>query len=296
VADALDHSLIVRSGLLDLPYYSRQAGLAFRSETEAASHYDREGWRAGHSPSRLFDTRFYLKRNADVRDGGMNPLLHYLRAGRREGRRPRIGRTLLADRPEAPAPDRWRVLAENARALSSEPPLDTPDCVDVVVPVYKGRADTLACLESVLASSNRTSFRLVVIEDASPDAELVEDLQRIAGLGLIVLLHNETNRGFVETANRGFGLSAERDVLLLNADTLVHGDWLDRIRSHALRSGRVATVTPMSNNATILSYPYAPGNNNQQLELGDGELDGLFARANADQSAPSRPGSASASM
>jgi hypothetical protein len=38
--------------------------------------------------NRVFDTQFYLAQSPDVRAAGMNPLLHYLRYGAAEGRKP----------------------------------------------------------------------------------------------------------------------------------------------------------------------------------------------------------------
>ncbi|WP_049974310.1 glycosyltransferase [Azospirillum sp. B4] len=66
---------------------------------------------------------------------------------------------------------------------------------------------------------------------------------------------NPGNLGFVRTVNRGMALHVDRDVVLLNADTLVHGDWLRRIAAVAYSADDIGTVTPLSNDATILSYP-----------------------------------------
>ena len=38
--------------------------------------------------SGLFDERFYLDQNADVRDAGLDPVLHYVTSGHIEGRDP----------------------------------------------------------------------------------------------------------------------------------------------------------------------------------------------------------------
>ncbi len=106
--------------------------------------------------------------------------------------------------------------------------------VDVIVPVYRGLADTRLCVESVLASSCRTPYRLVVINDCSPEPEVTAWLrERAAGDDRILLLENEENLGFVGTVNRGMALSGNNDVLLLNSDTEVANDWLDRIRQAA---------------------------------------------------------------
>lgn len=128
--------------------------------------------------------------------------------------------------------------------------------VDVIVPVYKGLADTQRCILSALASHCRTPWRLVVINDASPEPAVTEWLREIAAREQrIVLLENSENLGFVGTVNRGMSLSKDADVLLLNSDTEVANDWLDRICAAAYRDSRTGTVTPFSNNATICSYP-----------------------------------------
>lgn len=127
--------------------------------------------------------------------------------------------------------------------------------VDVVVPVYRGREETLACLRSVFAAEDTTPREVVVIDDASPDADLVSDLTALAAEGRITLLRNPRNLGFPATVNRGLALHPDRDAVLLNADTLVAGPWLERLRAAALSAPDVGTVTPLSNDATILSYP-----------------------------------------
>jgi GT2 family glycosyltransferase/glycosyltransferase involved in cell wall biosynthesis len=129
-----------------------------------------------------------------------------------------------------------------------------PRPVDVVVPVYRGRDETLACLDSVFASTNRWS-RVVVVNDRSPDVGLMKELQRLAARGRIHLLHHPENRGFPSAANTGIRFGPNRDVTLLNSDTLVPKNWLERLRQIAYSAPDIGTVTPLSNDATIVSYP-----------------------------------------
>lgn len=49
-------------------------------------HYLQDGWRRGLNPSAAFDTDQYLGANPDVAESGINPLLHFVRHGRAEGR------------------------------------------------------------------------------------------------------------------------------------------------------------------------------------------------------------------
>lgn len=129
--------------------------------------------------------------------------------------------------------------------------------VDILVPVYKGREATLECVDSVIrhASRNRTRYNLIVLDDASPDTELVAALQKRARQGKLRYLRHPANLGFIRNMNRGMALHPEHDVVWLNADTRVHGDWLDRLRSAAYSAEDIASVTPWSNNGELMSFP-----------------------------------------
>ena len=49
-------------------------------------HFVNHGWKKGFSPSRGFDTAYYLMKNDDVRLSQLNPLYHYLKHGQSERR------------------------------------------------------------------------------------------------------------------------------------------------------------------------------------------------------------------
>lgn len=80
-----DIALLEASELMQAEWYLRQYPDAARS-AGAAEHYLRAGARLLHDPGPSFSTRRYLRANPDVATAGMNPLLHYLRYGRKEGR------------------------------------------------------------------------------------------------------------------------------------------------------------------------------------------------------------------
>lgn len=156
------------------------------------------------------------------------------------------------------------------------------DTVDIIVPVYRGLDDTRRCIEAVLASPCKTPWRLVVINDASPEPEVTAWLRQASSAdSRILLLENEQNLGFVGTVNRGMALADRHDVLLLNSDTEVANDWLDRLQRAAYSDVRVASVTPFSNNATICSYPRFCEDNELPPQIDTPRLDALFAATNA---------------
>jgi glycosyltransferase involved in cell wall biosynthesis/predicted nucleic acid-binding Zn-ribbon protein len=76
---------IANSGLFDEGTYAGADAAKAMSITPIA-HYLRQGEAAGFSPSALFDPGFYKARYPDVAHQVSNLLLHYIAAGRREGR------------------------------------------------------------------------------------------------------------------------------------------------------------------------------------------------------------------
>ena len=121
-----------------------------------------------------------------------------------------------------------------------------------------GRDRTLACIRSVLASLPADA-RCIVVEDASPETGLIAALQGLAERGRIVLRRQPRNRGFPATANAGIRAAGERDVILLNSDTLVPPGWIERLAAAAYSAADIGTATPFSNDATVFSYPREDG-------------------------------------
>jgi glycosyltransferase involved in cell wall biosynthesis len=126
--------------------------------------------------------------------------------------------------------------------------------VDVVIPVYRGRDATLACIASVCAHRD-TGERIIVIADGSPERELLAALAVLADQGAIILQAEAINRGFPGAANIGLRLAVGHDVVLLNADTIVTPGWLAGLRAAVYSAPDIGTATPLSNDATIFSYP-----------------------------------------
>lgn len=239
---------------------------------DPVTHYASHGWKEGRDPTELFWTAYYVRTNPDLALSGTNPFFHYLRFGRAEGRKPNP----LGNRkwPTTRAPD-----AAEWDGVTAAAPLDAARVV-VVVPVYKGYDETLRALHAVLTEAQSAPFALLVLNDCSPDPRLTDDLRALAGRGLFTYHENAANLGFVGTINRALEMTGARDVILLNSDTIVFGDWIDRLLAHAARDPRIGTITPFSNNATICSYPDSARNNTVALECSPRALDAAAAAAN----------------
>ena len=87
VQDAMRNQMKVAA--FDSAYYARSVeSLGVARPKDPLAHFINVGVHVGLNPHPLFDVKWYLEQNADVRKAGLNPLHHYLRNGDREGRSP----------------------------------------------------------------------------------------------------------------------------------------------------------------------------------------------------------------
>jgi GT2 family glycosyltransferase/glycosyltransferase involved in cell wall biosynthesis len=284
------------SACFDPSYYRVRYPDVERSGIDPLAHFLLFGGREGRQPDAVFDVQYYLANNPDVAVAGANPLIHFLRSGWKEGRRPNPlfdagfyaqNHTLegnpyvdyVVRRRRGERPKGWVsfALSWQSYQVATQQTVENKAkaTIDVIVPVYSGLAETRACLESLLAGKCRTAHQVVLINDQSPDPTLGGYLREMAEAHGWVLLENSGNLGFAGSVNRGLELHPDRDVVLLNNDTKVANDWLDRLAAAAY-AGRTGTVTPFSNQATICSYAMREGDSVE-------ELDRIFRQVNARQ-------------
>ncbi len=126
--------------------------------------------------------------------------------------------------------------------------------MDVIIPVYGAPQSVERCLDSVFRYTDLSRHRLVVVVDGDPnfDSDQLRTGDREAAE--VLVLEQAVNRGFVASVNHGMAAS-DRDVVLLNSDTVVTRHWLDKLQRAACSSPLIASVTPFSNHATICSLP-----------------------------------------
>ncbi|MFC5446842.1 glycosyltransferase family 2 protein [Paenibacillus aestuarii] len=98
--------------------------------------------------------------------------------------------------------------------------------VSIIIVNYNTRELTLQCLQSVFTSTTSYSYEVILIDNASRDhtlqavAEQYPQVTRIA---------NEHNVGFSRANNQGMRIANGRYVLLLNSDTVVQIDTLEKM-------------------------------------------------------------------
>ena len=154
--------------------------------------------------------------------------------------------------------------------------------VDVIVPVYNQTEYVDNLLASLSVAQNLTPVEIIVIDDCSTEHSTIDTLNSYAESVAITLLKNQENMGFTRTVNRGMACHRDRDVVLLNSDTLVHGNWLDRMAACAYSGPSIATVNPLTSQygSHISCYPGLTKKFDGVLELSGKELSDICVQFN----------------
>lgn len=132
----------------------------------------------------------------------------------------------------------------------------TRKSVDIIIPIYNAFDDLKKCIESIKKYTDLSLDRVICINDCSTDERIVPYLEEQSKPNKgIYFINNEKNKGFSNNVNKGMSQSDERDVILLNSDTIVTERWVDKIYACAYSKSEIGTVTPLSNCATLCSVP-----------------------------------------
>lgn len=128
--------------------------------------------------------------------------------------------------------------------------------IDIIICVHNALEDVRHCLESVQKYTSEP-FSIIIVDDGS-DLPAKEFLQSFAALERrCKLIRNDDAKGYTLAANIGMRQSTSPYLILLNSDTIVGPEWVDRM-VRAMESdsnGKIGVVGPLSNTASWQSIP-----------------------------------------
>jgi GT2 family glycosyltransferase len=135
----------------------------------------------------------------------------------------------------------------------------------IVIPLYRSPSLVKALERNLLeraAELAECNSTVLFINDSPDDEELEKNLQQavltLSPLLDVKVLRNESNQGFVRSANRGLQwcLENDADALLLNSDALLADGCVSELRRVSSIDPMIGVVCPRSNNATLCSLPF----------------------------------------
>lgn len=106
--------------------------------------------------------------------------------------------------------------------------------VTILIPTYGKWAFTRRCLHSIRNSElAEIQYEVVVLDDFAPERSFWKLRRLFKGVRFVQLTEN---LGFTKAVNYGLTLRNSRQVVLLNNDTVVHGEWLKALLQTGSRS------------------------------------------------------------
>ncbi|MBD9559605.1 glycosyltransferase family 2 protein [Ensifer sp. ENS03] len=195
----------------DCEHYVRQiADWSKQQGYTPLQHFLDVGVHIGANPNSDFDVNYYLRVNHDVRDDGINPFVHFIVHGQKEGRPHQDPSRKRRTREQGLS------AAESATLGTSLRSPTTP--ISVVIPTYNRvqvLAETLACCFSL---GSKPEIEFIIINDGSTDgtADFLNDLK--GRMSNVEVIHT-SNGGPGSARNLGVA-RARHDVVLFMGDDI----------------------------------------------------------------------------
>jgi len=198
--------------LFNVGYYLKNNTDVRLSGVDPLIHYLYFGFKEGRKPDPSFDGDYYLRTYQDVKD--LNPLVHYSLYGINEGRR-----TFKSSNVDK-FPSRYREHLENKHFVS------------VIMPTYNRRDVIGRAIDSVLDQTFR-NFELIIVDDGSTDGTqslIIKDYGEHLKSGKIKYFLQK-NCGVSCARNRGLSESEGDVIAYLDSDNYWHNTYLEKMVS-----------------------------------------------------------------
>lgn len=234
--------IVIKSGLFDENWYLAEYEDVKINNLDPINHFLKMGFFEGCKPSKNFNHNLYSENYSKK---GLHPFVYYIL----------YVHTELAREYEHIDSNIINIYERNFNEnyldnFIVSDIMSSMNNVSIIIPIYNAYEDTKKCLISVFKNTT-IPFNLILINDNSTDERIKGLLDEYATLDNVTVFHNEINNGFTKNVNFGINFAGDDDVVLLNSDTMVSQNWLQKILFIAYSQNNIGTVTPFSNASDI---------------------------------------------
>lgn len=138
-----------------------------------------------------------------------------------------------------------RILVKEITAALPFNKKDEKPLISIVILVHNQIHLTKLCLNSIYKSRGNIKFEILVIDNGSTDGTprfLAKQHRNNENLRVIT---NKKNRGFTKGINQGLRYVRGDYIVLLNNDTIVYENWIDKLLACMQSDTRIGAVCPV---------------------------------------------------
>ncbi len=225
-----DVGLLRRSEYFDEKWY-RENYPDVKAHTDAIAHYLKIGWKKGYNPGPKFNGDDYLRLNPDVRMAGVNPLVHYLSRGMKEGR--------------ATKASSWDVDLSSVR-LNPLHPRTSDVFFSVIVTSYNYEKYISETLDGLVRQAYK-NFEVIVVDDGSRDNSVQVIAEYAKKYDFIKLYQHPDglNHGIAISVAMGIEKAKGDYIAFCESDDYWTADHLEKVNRFIKKTGGLIIVNDL---------------------------------------------------
>ena len=234
------YGLIKKFRLFNFAYYNKKYPNVKKSKMNPIIHYLYYGYREGKNPSTEFETSYYLKKYPQVKKRGMNPLIHYIFWGKAEGK------SIKSIKPQM---IKMRDIINKNYLFLQYLNLTNHPMVSIIIPNLNGVHHLKRLFKDFKKNLVYDNYEIIVIDNGSTDKSIIflEDQSQDLPIKIV---KNENNKNFSQSNNQGAKIAKGEYLLLLNNDIETTYNWLNEMMGDMLNNENVGSV------GAKLVFPY----------------------------------------
>ena len=239
------------SELFDEFYYSKKYPSVKKSGLNPLIHYIFFGFKEGKLPSFKFDGNYYLKAYKNVRKSGMNPLVHYVLYGKNEGK-------IIKSNAE-----NHKFVKYSPKDLYNILSAFNKEKIVIILYIENDFETTKKTINSILENT-KIDHELILINDGSTNRNIKTLLNKLDTLNNLTVIQNPEKLGFLKNINLTIK-NTKGDILVLKSNIIVTAHWLQKLIVTAYSDDTIGTVIPFSDSIKFLSK-LVPNTTNVKLK------------------------------